>query len=182
VTLDVWDQRLVEAGERWAAARDRLVAAIVDDVNRAYEEVSRQAGAVELTVVHSWSGSLAEAVAASRTDDVRRGVSLTGPHRDDLAVALGGMPARTHASQGEQRCLALALKVAAHRYLAADLGVVPVLVLDDVFSELDPSRSAALTSALPEGQVIVTSAVGVPAGATVDRVLRVGPGTVEVVS
>ncbi len=182
LTLDVWDQRLAEAGERWSGARDRLVAAIHDDVNRAYEEVSSQRGAVELEVAHSWEGSLLDALVASRADDVRRGVSLVGPHRDDLVVRLGGMPARTHASQGEQRCLALALKVAAHRYLAADLGVVPVLVLDDVFSELDPTRSAALTSALPEGQVIVTSAVGVPAGARADRVLRVGRGTVEAVS
>jgi DNA replication and repair protein RecF len=181
LTLDVWDQRLAEAGERWARARDELVAAILDDVNRAYEEVSSQPGAVRLQVSHSWEGSLAEALAASRADDLRRGVSLVGPHRDDLVVHLNGMPARTHASQGEQRCLALALKVAAHRYLAADLGVVPVLVLDDVFSELDPTRSAALTAALPEGQVIVTSAVGVPVGAKADRVLAVGPGTVEVV-
>jgi DNA replication and repair protein RecF len=181
VTLDVWDQRLADLGERWAAARDRLVAAIAPDVDRAYEEVSQQAGAVELGMVHSWAGQLGDALAASRTDEVRRGVTLTGPHRDDLVVTLNGMPARTHASQGEQRCLALALKVAAHRYLAEDLGVVPVLVLDDVFSELDPSRSAALTAALPDGQVIVTSAMGVPDGAKAERVLRVVPEGVEVV-
>lgn len=182
ITLDVWDQRLADLGERWAAARDRLVDAISADVNRAYEEVSRQAGAVGLQVVHSWSGRLADALVASRSDDVRRGLTLTGPHRDDLVVTLNGMPARTHASQGEQRCLALALKVAAHRYLAEDLGVVPVLVLDDVFSELDPRRAAALTAALPEGQVIVTSAVGVPEGARAERVLRVTEDGVEVAS
>ena len=181
LTLDVWDQRLADLGERWAAARDRLVDALSDDVNRAYEEVSQQAGAVRLEVVHGWSGSLGDALVASRTDDVRRGVTLVGPHRDDLAVTLNDMPARTHASQGEQRCLALALKVAAHRYLAEDLGVVPVLVLDDVFSELDPRRSAALTAALPDGQVIVTSAVGVPEGASAERVIRVTADGLEVV-
>ena len=72
-----------------------------------------------------------------------------GPHRDDLDVELGGLPARTHASQGEQRCVALALRLAAHRLVTERLGSPPLLLLDDVFSELDPDRARALVAHLP---------------------------------
>ena len=78
------------------------------------------------------------ALAAARAEDVRRQVCLVGPHRDDLDLDLNGLPARTHASQGEQRTLALALRLAAHRLVTERVGSAPVLLLDDVFSELDP--------------------------------------------
>ncbi len=67
-----------------------------------------------------------------------------GPHRDEVALSIGGAPARTQASQGEQRTLALALRLASHHVVTAETGTPPVLLLDDVFSELDPERSAAL--------------------------------------
>ena len=82
---------------------------------------------------------------------LRRGVSLVGPHRDELELALDGLPARTHASQGEQRSLALALRLAAHRLVTDAAGTPPVLLLDDVFSELDPDRSARAAGPPPAG-------------------------------
>ena len=93
---------------------------------------------------------------------------------------LGGMPARTHASQGEQRTLALALRLAAHRLVAERTGSTPVLVLDDVLSELDPERATALLANLPTGQVVITSASPLPAAANPDRVLEIAAGTVVV--
>ena len=87
---------------------------------------------------------LAAALAAARDDDVRRGVSTVGPHRDELELSIGGMPARTHASQGEQRTLALALRLGVHHLVAERTGSTPVLVLDDVLSELDAHRASAL--------------------------------------
>ena len=91
-----------------------------------------------------WAGvGLEAALAASRTDDLRRGVSTVGPHRDDVDLRLAGLPTRTHASQGEQRSLALALRLAAHHVITEVTGSAPVLLLDDVFSELDPDRSDA---------------------------------------
>ena len=115
---------------------------------------------------------LAGALTEVRNDDVRRGITTVGPHRDEIEVLLNGMPARTHASQGEQRSLALALRLAGHELVRATTGVAPLLVLDDVFSELDDNRSTALIEALPAGQTLVTSAIDLPPGALADRVLR----------
>jgi DNA replication and repair protein RecF len=119
---------------------------------------------------------LADALAATRADEIRRQVCLVGPHRDDLDVVLDGLPTRTHASQGEQRTLALALRLAAHRLVTERAGSAPVLLLDDVFSELDPARCAALLRHLPPGQVVLTTAGPLPEPAHPERVLRVERG------
>ena len=92
--------------------------------------------------------------------------------------ASAGSPARTHASQGEQRTLALALRLGAHRLVAERTGSTPVLVLDDVLSELDAHRAGALLGALPPGQVVITTAGAIPAAAAPDRVIRIERGTV----
>jgi DNA replication and repair protein RecF len=105
-------------------------------------------------------------------------VSTVGPHRDEVELFIGGLPARTHASQGEQRTMALALRLAAHRLVAEKVGSSPVLVLDDVLSELDPSRSAALLRNLPPGQVVLTTAGALPEAAHPDAVLRIAEGAV----
>ena len=104
---------------------------------------------------------------------VRRGVSTVGPHRDEVAIGLNGLPARTHASQGEQRTLALALRLAAHRLVAERTGSTPVLVLDDVLSELDPDRATALLANLPPGQVVITSALPLPPAAEPERIIQI---------
>ena len=88
------------------------------------------------------------------------------------------MPARTHASQAEQRTLALSLRLAAHRLVADRTGSTPVLVLDDVLSELDAGRATALLGHLPAGQVLITTASAVPAAAHPERVLRVHAGAI----
>ncbi len=106
-------------------------------------------------------------------------MSLVGPHRDDLDLAIAGMPARTHASQGEQRSLALALRLAAHEVVGRLAGSPPVLLLDDVFSELDPQRSQALLAALGSAQTLLTTAGALPDQAVPDRLLRVEQGTVR---
>jgi DNA replication and repair protein RecF len=179
LTLDVWDARLADVGERLGRARVVLVERVSPMVSQAYAELARTSGDVALTYVAPWRDvGLAAALAAARTDDLRRGVSTVGPHRDELDVRLGGMPARTHASQGEQRTLALALRLAAHRLVAERTGSTPVLVLDDVLSELDPGRAAALLASLPAGQVIITSAAPLPPAASPDRILRIRDGHV----
>ncbi len=109
-------------------------------------------------------------------EDLRRGVTTVGPHRDDVDVLLERRPARTHASQGEQRSLALALRLAGHHLVAEVTGAWPVLLLDDVFSELDAARAAALLRALPAGQALLTTAVGLPPGTTPELVVRVREG------
>jgi DNA replication and repair protein RecF len=178
-TLDVWDQRLAESGGALVAARERLVAALTDGVAGAYGRLaSSPASVVGQRYARSWEGDLAEALAASRRDDLRRGVSTVGPHRDDLVIALDGREARTHASQGEQRCLALALRLGIHELVRARTRLRPTLLLDDVFSELDPARSRALVAELPAGQSLLTTAAPLPGGIEVARVLDVaGLGT-----
>jgi DNA replication and repair protein RecF len=128
---------------------------------------------VQLTYQRSWNGELAEALGASRADDLRRSVNTVGPHRDELMVGLDGREARTHASQGEQRCLALALRLGIHHLVGERTDLVPTLLLDDVFSELDPARSRALVAELPATQAIVTTAAPLPAGIDVSHVVSI---------
>jgi DNA replication and repair protein RecF len=178
-TLDVWDARLAEIGDQLGHARATLVARCRPMVSEAYEQLARTPAAVELVYEPAWrQGGLAAALAVARDDDLRRGVSTVGPHRDDVEIGLDGLPSRTHASQGEQRTLALAMRLAAHRLVAERTGSTPVLVLDDVLSELDPGRAEALLSHLPDGQVVITSASELPPAATPERILRIDAGTV----
>jgi DNA replication and repair protein RecF len=177
-TLDVWDAKLTEVGEALGRARGRLVERLEPLVSSAHAAVAGEAaGEVGLGYAAPWRHEgLAAALAASRTEDLRRGVTTVGPHRDDLDVTLDGRAARTHASQGEQRSVALALRLAGHHLVAEVTGSWPVLLLDDVFSELDATRAAALLRALPEGQALLTTAVGLPPGAAPELVVRVREG------
>jgi len=121
---------------------------------------------------------VAAALTEVRATDARRRSTTVGPHRDEVAMWVSGRPARTHASQGEQRSLALALRLAAHRLVTERTGSAPVLVLDDVLSELDDHRATALLSHLPTGQIVMTTATEIPAAARVDRILRIAGGIV----
>ncbi|MBO0731515.1 MAG: hypothetical protein J2P57_19815, partial [Acidimicrobiaceae bacterium] len=122
------------------------------------------------------SGSLSQALTAARREDLRRGATSVGPHRDELEFTVSGLPARTHASQGEQRTLALALRLAGHQLVAGRIGSAPVLLLDDVFSELDATRAASLLAALPPGQALLTTAGSLPAGLHPSALLHVEGG------
>ncbi len=174
LTLDVFDHKFAAAGEALVAARLALLDLLRPHVQQAYTHVAQRAVPVEADYVAPWQDTgLAEALAAGRTDDLRRGVSLVGPHRDEVSFRLNGLPSRTHASQGEQRSLSLALRLAAHHVVTAAVEEPPVLLLDDVFSELDPDRSAALLTALPPGQAILTTAGVLPAGAEPELVVRI---------
>jgi DNA replication and repair protein RecF len=180
LTLDVWDTKLGEAGTALVQARtsllDRLEPMLIDS----YADIAEQPLKLSARYVSAWweaPGGLTTALEAGRADDVRRGLSLVGPHRDDVALHLEAgtlnRPSRTHASQGEQRTLALAMRLSVHRLVTADVGQAPILLLDDVFSELDPFRSAALVRHLPMGQAFLATATGAPPGVSV-------AGTVEV--
>ena len=180
-TLDVWDEKLVASGNAIGERRAELIAKMNAEVPKAYDQLAEKHSAVELIYEPQWRArGLAHALADARTDDVRRGVSTVGPHRDDIDLFINGLSARFHASQGEQRSLVLALRLAVHRMVADVVGSAPVLVLDDVLSELDHDRAKALIANLPPGQVIITSASGVPDEAQPDSVVRIAAG--EVVS
>ncbi|HEY6533933.1 MAG TPA: DNA replication/repair protein RecF, partial [Acidimicrobiales bacterium] len=180
-TLVVWDNKLVQAGEALADARAELIEALAPVLAEAYDQVAGRSAHVQLEYQAPWrERGLQAALEAARDDELRRGISLVGPHRDELVISIDTLPARTHASQGEQRSVALALRLAAHRVVSEAAGSPPILLLDDVFSELDPERSAALVEHLPTGQTVLSSASGLPPGAEPDRVLLVADGSVTV--
>ena len=179
LTLDVWDSKMAEVGDQFGHARAVLIARLAPLVSEAYEQLADRPTNIELRYEPPWrQRGLGVALAEARHDDVRRGVSTVGPHRDDVEMFIDGMPARTHASQGEQRTLALALRLGAHRLVTDKAGSAPGLVLDDVLSELDPGRCEALLRHLPPGQVVLTTAGVLPEAAHPDAIVRIEDGMV----
>jgi DNA replication and repair protein RecF len=182
-TLDVWDAKFTEAGEQSGRERAAVVSELQPYVDEAYKALAgdNTRNNVGLTMSTEWrledgGKGLAESLVAARHGDIVRGVTTVGPHRDEVLISIAGLPSRTHASQGEQRTLALALRLAAHRYRADRSDSSPILLLDDVFSELDESRSIALLREVPVGQTFLTTAVDPPQGADPTAVIDVEGG------
>ena len=177
-TLDVWDGHLARHGAELLGARLDLVAELAPHVTAAYRAVAPEAPDVQLDYRSSLGDALPgkvregdkadiEALEAAmlaelarvRLTEVERGVCLVGPHRDDLELGLSGMPAKGYASHGESWSFALALRLGSYQLLRCG-GAEPVLLLDDVFAELDIQRRARLAEvALAAEQVVVTAAV-----------------------
>ena len=184
VTLDVWDAKLAGAGDELRMRRRDLLAAMAPAIRAHYGRISQGQDDAGAEYASSWGEeSLGEALAAARSEDLRRSTSTVGPHRDDVLLEIGGLPARSHASQGEQRSLALALRLAVDSEVRERRGVEPVLLLDDVFSELDAGRAASLLETLPPGQRILTTASPVlPASVRPDQLIRVADGAARAVA
>jgi DNA replication and repair protein RecF len=160
--LDVWSTDLSLASQHLVEIRRRLLDELAPLVRHYYQELARDGLRVEVEYEQSWEGDLFDALGRSFNDDRFRGHTTIGPHRDDVAITLDGRDARRQASQGEQRSLALALRLAGHELVKLKRGVDPLLLLDDVFSELDPQRSDRLLLLLPAGQTLVTTASPLP--------------------
>jgi len=184
-TLDVWDAKLAQTGAQLVVARRDLVTDLAPRVADAYEQVSSGQGEAVITYKASLDtvlgedasadpattelveAQLLEAMGRLRSKEIERGVSLVGPHRDDLVLTLGGLPAKGYASHGESWSYALALRLASYSLLSddttgADWGAdgEPVLILDDVFAELDTRRRDRLAELVaPARQVLITAAV-----------------------
>ena len=198
-TLDVWDESFARAGA--VVVRNRL--AVLDrlrpEVLRRYRSVSGQAGEVSVEYKASWleglhpTGSeatgtfseeelraaLFDGLAKARSRDLERGVSTVGPQRDDVEVLLDGADARLFASQGEQRTLALSLRMAERDLVAANRGEDPILLLDDIFSELDEVRRGHLVEMVAaSGQTIATATSGAGWPTAVSQTLSVEAGRV----
>ncbi|WP_159618797.1 DNA replication/repair protein RecF [Ruania rhizosphaerae] len=185
-TLDVWDEKAAAAGAQLTAARVRMLRDLRPHVQNAYERVSSGQSQAEiayrasvqqamsdqgsepggedaLTNADLVEAQLLEAMSRLRPKEIERGVSLVGPHRDDLELRLGGLPAKGYASHGESWSLALALRLASYELLKADdwrSDGEPVLILDDVFAELDSRRRNRLAELVAKAeQVLITAAV-----------------------
>ena len=185
-TLEVWDEALCRTGAALTAARLSVLADLMPFAAKRYEAIAG-GGEVDLKYESSWLGdesivesladprridpasfaaALKDSIEKVRSREIERGMSLVGPQRDDVVIrvasdgsATGLLDARAFASQGEQRTSALALKLGEFDLLAEALGEQPILLLDDVFSELDPNRRAWLSDAVrAAGQAVLTSA------------------------
>lgn len=191
-TLDVLDDQLVQAGGELVRGRLQLVERLGPAVGEAYEALAEDGRPVACAYEAEWAPGplgvaevdaieehLRAALVARRRAEIERGVTLVGPHRDDWRLTIDGLDARTQASQGEQRSLALALRLAGRGVVHELTGTPPVLLLDDVFSELDARRSSALVRNLPAGQTLLTTAGVIPSDVEPDRVLRISAGRVE---
>lgn len=169
-TLAVWDQRLSQAAGKLMVRRAGAAGVLRERVSRTYEGLASAAARVGLHYSSNWGGGLdeamsqpiveklAEALERSRRADTERRVTTMGPHRDEPWFSIDGRDARTRASQGEQRTLALSLRLASHQAVHEATGESPLLLLDDVFSELDIDRARSLADLLPEAQTFVTTA------------------------
>lgn len=198
-TLDIWDDQLATVGAQLLYARLRLLRDLAPLLAAAYDEVSDARAEATATYRSSLAEDVAEEIAAGvvpepeelrtallgtlgaqRPRELERGVTLAGPHRDDVLLGLGPLPAKGYASHGESWSFALGLRLAAFQLLRRDLRDDPVLILDDVFAELDAQRRERLAGLVADAeQVLVTAAVpadvpGRLAGAT----CRVEGGTV----
>lgn len=160
--LEVWNDEFCAASVQLVEARTRTVEDLAPLVTRYYQALARDDREVGVHYERSWTGDLKAALEASLRDDLFRGHSTVGPQRDDVALSLDGRDARRQASQGEQRSLALALRLGGHELVRSRRGLDPLLLLDDVFSELDPLRSERLLLLLPVGQTLVTTASPLP--------------------
>lgn len=176
--LDAWDEHLALKGAELLAGRIELTAALQPLVAKAYAEVSGEAGEAGISYHQSRAAAdgagddpgppadragladgLRAALTRARPDELDRGVCLVGPHRDELELRIGELPARGYASHGESWSMALALRLAGYELLRAD-GDDPVLILDDVFAELDSGRRERLAGLVGGAeQVLVTAAV-----------------------
>ncbi|MFA7761537.1 DNA replication/repair protein RecF [Streptomyces sp. NPDC048723] len=173
-TLDVWDQHLARVGAELLAQRLDLIATLLPLADKAYEQLAPGGGPLGLAYKSSAgepvdSGAartrealyevLLAALAEVRKQEIERGVTLVGPHRDDVVLRLGELPAKGYASHGESWSYALALRLASYELLRSE-GSEPVLILDDVFAELDTRRRERLAELVAPGeQVLVTAAV-----------------------
>lgn len=178
-TLQIWDGHLAGLGAQLLYARLRLLRDLRGHLDNAYREVSGGAGQVEASyrasvgaeaaeqiaagevpTVEDLTGAITDALAQVQATEIERGQCLVGPHRDDLLLTLGDLPAKGYASHGESWSLALGLKLAAFQLLRTDLGTDPVLILDDVFAELDTGRRERLAGLIADAeQVLITAAV-----------------------
>jgi DNA replication and repair protein RecF len=170
-TLNGFTSELAAHGAWVAQARSRLVVALAPLAAASLHDLSGHRERISLRYAPAHVAAVADDLAVAEqellgalrmraAEEIARGVTLAGPHRDDMAIDLDGRAARGSASQGQQRSIVLACKLAEVQYLEDTAGVAPVILLDDVLSELDPGRRAQLLALLAAGghnQVLVTT-------------------------
>lgn len=158
----VWNIRLSELGGHIVKARSGLVDTMRQSIEQLYRDISRTTTGINISYetklnLNSYESQLLHNLESGLERDMLRGFTSVGPHREDLTVLFDGRPASETASRGEARTLVLALKIIELQLLEAKRGITPLLLLDDVFSELDGARRRALTEHLSNYQTFITT-------------------------
>lgn len=197
--LDIWDEKLSAVVADCIQHRLEALTLVQPYAEAAYREIADQQATLSFEYVRSWEAfqfsetqqsseaqQFREALTRARHIDVARGLTTVGPHRDDVSISLNGLPSRSHASQGEQRTLAVALRLSLHRVHKNTSGVAPLLLLDDVLSELDQERGRRFLNAFtssdvpatsgPATQILITSATPLPPYVNVDNTFAISQG------
>ena len=181
--IEAYDHPLAETGDRILGVRKDLVTMLAPLAVDACRSISGET--LEIRHEPGATGTMREALAASREEEMRLRQTRVGPQRDDLVLLLNGIPAASYASEGQRRTIALALKLAVAALLCHENKRPPLLLLDDIFGELDPSRRDALLIGMPPGaQALLSTAeltgITIPPGSRIHRFNK--DGTLEVVS
>ena len=187
--LTGWDEQVARLGGRLMEKREQFLSEIDRFLPEAYRKICREEGRLRMSYRPAlaegegdFESRLLSSLQSRRQEEVARAVTLSGPQRDDIEITLAQVPLRTFGSQGEQRSAAVALRLALLRWLEEKVGESPLLLLDDVFSELDPSRRSALLeelSGVEQALVTCTDRDDLPSGAAAGSLFRVTGGRVE---
>jgi DNA replication and repair protein RecF len=172
---------LLEHGAKLSAMRARLVERLTPFASDAHREISGMQEALSLAFAPGNGADFAADLAASSAQEMRLRQTVVGPHRDDITLLVDGMPAAQYASEGQQRTIALALKIAQARVFTAEEGAAPLLLIDDIFGELDPVRRNRLLQALPaDAQKLVTATnMAWQEGESAGRIFELSEGTLR---
>lgn len=173
--IKAFDEPYATHGHTLMAGRRQLIWELLEHARVAHKQISGERETLHLEYLPGADDDLHAALAASRAEDARLRVSTVGPHRDDMQLMLNGTNADT-ASEGQQRTMVLALKLGAARLIEAQFSAPPVILLDDVFGELDRNRRAALLEALPHGsqRIITTTFLDWLPGSEDAHIIRLG--------
>ena len=178
MTLQVRDEKFNDLSHQWGQERQKTLKNINGYATNAYSDLSGGETSLHVSYNPEWlKNGHSESLQQVREDELRRGTTLVGPHRDEINISLSELPARTHASQGEQRTIALSLRIAGHQLLKNVHNTNPLLLLDDVFSELDTSRAKSLLELLVADQTFISTAIE-PDYAVESTQVRIHGGTI----
>lgn len=197
--LNILNESLVISGSQVVRGRLKALSTMRDVLKKSYHHIANDEEHADIQYISKMFGNdhgedicVDESLSVSQIAKIftskieeyhlieqRRCHSVIGPHRDDIALTIGARLTRTQASQGEQRTMALAIKMAAHNVVLETTGDNPVLLLDDVFSELDMGRTHRLIECLPASQTFVTTATEIPSTLKVDKSFIVDNGIVR---
>ena len=178
-TLDVFDSRYAEVSEQVARERELVVSELEPLACSIHRRLSGGEERISISYRRSWEGSCLEHLLRTRSEDIRKGTTSVGCHRDDLALLIEGQPMRSFGSQGQARSVAYSLRLAAANLIEARLQETPVVILDDVFSELDEDRVERLLAGLPQYQILISHTTVPDVGVDM-RTIEVKQGALDV--